>query len=39
MESLDECKDINRASKDKRENNKISAKESLSPCECKLHKP
>jgi hypothetical protein len=39
LESLDECADINRASKDIKEKNKIAAKESPSTCKCKLHKP
>jgi hypothetical protein len=39
LESLDECGDIDRASNDIRDNNKITTKESLSTCECKLHKP
>lgn len=39
LESLDEYKYFNRTSKDIRDNIKISAKENLSPCECKLHKP
>jgi hypothetical protein len=39
LESLDECGDINRASTEIRENNKLAAKGSPSTCEYKLHKP